>query len=94
MTILVTSSGNVDSPDFQKPFSGTPKSDIFIISKKSHGYPDIDTSEEMQGGSDTYYLNLDTDPDSKNHIPGVWEADPQTLMVIISKKIVYFYQKA
>ena len=69
MTILVTSSGDVDSPDFQQEFPGTAESDIFIISKKSHGYPDIDTSEEMQGGSDTYYLNLDTDPDSKKPHP-------------------------
>ena len=60
--IIVNSSGSPESPNHRKGYPGTPENDDFIISPQSKGFPSVNHVEEMQGGSDTFYLNRDVRP--------------------------------
>ena len=68
-TILVTSSPNRDNNEFAKSHPGTTKDDVFIISESSHGFPLVNSDENLQGGNDIYRLSLDINPDKKEPHP-------------------------
>tara|TARA_B100000073_G_C23678083_1_gene551393 strand:- start:218 stop:1270 length:1053 start_codon:yes stop_codon:yes gene_type:complete len=67
--ILVTSSPNRDNDEFAKSHPGTTKDDVFIISESSHGFPLVNSDENLQGGNDIYRLSLDINPDKKEPHP-------------------------
>ena len=93
--ILVSSSADRDSLEFNKSHPGTTEDDIFIISEASHGFPQVNDDKDLQGGSDIYYLNLDVNPRKKEvhpygeggGTPSIQGFNPSTDKIVLPKGV-------